>query len=134
MIKRRMVCAVAATAACLLVPAGASAQSPTLDVRSPAHLNKDGSVRVKVLYTCGPGVTPLEGNISLSQDDGQISGMGGLGPLTCDGRRRTANAVVTSFGDPFHRGAAFASAFLLVQDPATGGTEQAQATETIQIR
>ena len=113
----------------------AAAQTVEVDVLSPAHLNKqDGSVRVRVAYRCDPWGQVQEAHVSLSQDDQRIWGMSGLGGITCDGRWHRTTTIVRSFDGAFHKGEAYASAFLLLYDPNTGETRQGQAVETVLVR
>jgi hypothetical protein len=81
--------------------------------------------------TLGPGDEILEGFVSLSQQ--AASGMGGLNPK-CDGKTRRMIVRVSALGSSFHPGEALASAFLLLLDPDTGTTVQAQSSRTITLR
>jgi Family of unknown function (DUF6299) len=123
-----------AAAACLLVVADtAVAQTAELDVLSPAK-RKAGAVEVSVAYRCDPGLEPLEAHISLSQDDQTISGQSGLGSIICDGTTHVNRVTVRPTQGRFHKGDAYASAFLLLYDPATGGTVSVSHAETIVVR
>ena len=91
-------------------------------------------MRVKVSYRCDPFGEVLEAHISLSQDDQSIYGMTGLGGVDCDGRWHTNIVIVRPYDGSFHKGTAYASAFLLLHDPNTGETRQGQVAETIKVR
>ena len=115
-------------------PAVAAPGTITVKVQPVAQLQSDGSARVFVLVRCDPFGQVLEANVSLSQNDGFVSGMGGLGPVVCDRRWHVATSVVRPFDGRFTRGRAFASAFVLLLDPATGTTRQGQDSRTVQLR
>ncbi|MDQ3935764.1 MAG: DUF6299 family protein [Actinomycetota bacterium] len=130
---RKLTIAAAAAACALVVAEPAAAQTAELDVLSPAK-RKAGSVIVQVAYRCDPGLQPLEAHITVSQDEQRISGQAGLGSIVCDGATHVNTVRVTPFEGRFHRGEAFASAFLLLQDPSTGGTVSVSHAETIAVR
>jgi hypothetical protein len=115
-------------------PALAAPEPISVKVVPIAQVQPDGSARVSVLVRCAPFGQVLEANVSLSQDDGAVSGMGGLGPITCDRRWHVASSVVRPFDGSFRRGRAFASAFVLLLDPATGTTRQGQDSGTVLLR
>ena len=85
--------------------------------------NRDGSATVSVTVTCDPGSRILEAHVSLSQDEGAVSGMGGLRNVRCNGRPHTYFATVRPYSGNFHAGTAYASPYVLVQNRATGQTE-----------
>lgn len=126
---------VALVAAVLLGSATAAfGATGTIDIRQDAVAIQGGSavlVFVEVECTVAENEVVLEGNISVSQDE--ASGLTGLNPI-CDGRRHVLPVRVETFGGTFDRGEAFASAFVLFLDTATGQTSQLQASETITIR
>ena len=132
---RRLILATVATAVALTgVAAPAAAQTAELDVLSPAK-RKAGDVVVQVAYRCDAGLQPLEANITVSQDDQTISGQTGLGSIVCDGATHVNTVRVRpTSGDRFHHGEAYASAFLLLYDPSTGGTVSVNRAETIFVR
>ena len=132
----RLYVALATAALALSFTGSATAARDTIDVKvePQAVLLEDGSVRVAVRIRCKPFGEPFEANISLSQDDGSISGMAGLPSAPCDRRWHTVTATVTSFDAPFHEGPAFASAFVSRMDPNTYEVRQGQASRTVQVR
>ena len=132
----RLYVALAIAALALSFTGSASAARDTIDVdvRPQAILLGDGSVRVSVRIRCEPFGEPFEANISLSQDDGSISGMTGLPFAPCDRRWHTVTATVASFDAPFHEGPAFASAFVSRMDPDTFEVRQGQDTRTVRVR
>lgn len=86
-------------------------------------VNQDGSVTVPVTVTCSPASRVLEAHLSLSQDDGAVWGMAGLGSVRCNGRPNTYVATVRPYDGSFHAGTAHASTYVLVQRRGTGETE-----------
>jgi hypothetical protein len=89
---------------------------------------------VRLRGSCEPPYETLEANLSLSQGD-FISGFTGFAGFPCDGRTHGARVTVPADeGTSFHKGRAFASAFVLLEHPRTQETQQAQATRTIKLR
>ena len=133
-----------ASAATVLVAVGltlggsspAWSEPAQVEIRDKARVHRDGSAVVTVLVTCPSGLQALEAHLSLSQDDQVISGQAGLGAITCSGRTQRVRVVLqpTEETADFHRGAAYASAFLLLLHPDTSMTVQAQDLETITLR
>jgi hypothetical protein len=123
----------AAVACALVVAEPAAAQTAELDVLSPAK-RKAGTVVVQVAYRCDAGLQPLEANITVSQDNQQISGQTGLGSIVCDGSTHVNTVTVRPNAGRFHKGVANASAFLLLYDPSTGQTVSVNHSETITVR
>lgn len=132
----RLFVALVVVALTLTFTGGATAARDTIDVKigPQAVLLEDGSVRVSVRIRCEPFGEPFEANISLSQDDQTIWGMTGLPFVPCDDRWHTVTATVTSFDAPFHRGPAYASAFVSRMDPDTSEVRQGQDTRTVRVR
>ena len=91
------------------------------------------AAELMVRVRCQPGLSTLEAFVYVVQD-GQQSALAGL-PVTCTGRwARLQVRVAASPEAPFHAGAAQASAFLLLQDPATGQTYSASPTQAVRLR
>jgi hypothetical protein len=108
--------------------------APSVEVAPTAKLVRGGeSVLAKVTVVCDEGTEVLEAHLRISQDDQRISGVSGLGTLRCDGRPHRYKVRVTPLEGAFHEGEATASAFVLLLDPATGSTQQAQDSRTIRI-
>lgn len=114
-------------------------------VAAPAHAevrvsvgggtsNPDGSATVSVTVTCDPGSRIIEAHVSLSQDEGYVWGMGGLANVRCNGRPNTYLATVRPSNGYFHAGAAYASAYVLVQSRATGQTESGGGSGEITLQ
>jgi hypothetical protein len=105
----------------------------SVSVAPTARIVDSGAAAIaRVTVTCDRGDQPLEGQLTLSQDDQTISGLGGI-PVRCDGRPHKARVRVNAQQGLFHPGDAFASAFVLVLNP-DGTTEQGQATGTVTLR
>jgi hypothetical protein len=94
----------------------------------------DSSARVSVRIRCTPFGQPLESNITVSQDDQTIFAQRGLPDVPCDNSWHTVTVVATPLEGSFHRGTAFASAFVSRFDPDTGETRQGQDARTIRLR
>ena len=92
-----------------------------------------GAVDVEVEVACSPSHQVLEAFVYVVQD-GQQSQFAGI-PVRCTGQPRTYIARVQAYPDQlFHTGDAYASAYVLTQDRATGKTESGGAAGTISIR
>jgi len=90
------------------------------------------AVVVKVKVLCPAGYDVLEAFVYVVQD-GHQSNDGAI-PVSCDGGpHKYAVRVPASQGQAFHRGQAQASAYVLVQDPNTGQTQDGQDTRDILI-
>jgi hypothetical protein len=123
-----------ALVASLLMAASAQA-AVTVSIGPDAKRIKGGrAVNAVVTVTCDPGFEVLEAHLTVSQDNQTITGTGGLGAVQCDGTPHTHHVVVNAQEGRYHRGEAFASAFVLVIDPNTNETQQGQATATINVR
>ena len=112
-------------------PLARISEGAVLELRGQAKLLKTGAVRVRVQFGCAEGLEVLEANVSVSQSS--TSGMAGLGGV-CTGRHRNFHVIVTALEGPFQPGETTVSAFVLVIDPATGLTQQAQDTRTLELR
>jgi hypothetical protein len=89
---------------------------------------------VRLRGSCQRPYEVLEANLSLSQGS-FISGFTGFSGFPCDGKlHKELVTVPADEGTSFQRGAAFASAFVLLEHPITQETQQAQATRTIRLR
>jgi hypothetical protein len=127
----------------ILAVAGVFAQTNTALAQQPASVlikptgklvGSGEAAVVRLRSSCEPPFEVLEANLSLSQGP-FISGFAGTTGFPCDGKVHKERVTVPADeGTTFHAGAAFASAFLLVIDPATDETEQDQATRTIRLR
>ena len=85
------------------------------------------AVLVKIRAACGPGLEVLEAFVTVQDQFGFF-------PLPCDGRPQKFEVRVEHLDGAFEPGKAFASALVLVEDPETGDTAQAQDTRPIRIR
>jgi hypothetical protein len=126
----------ASVAAMLLVLAPTASTAPPaveVELQGTGTLVSGGAaVDVPVTVRCHPRFTVLEANLSVSQ--GSASGFTGVSLPRCDTRPHDVVVRVTSFGDPFQPGGAFASAFVLViSHGQTDETGQDQDSETIQL-
>jgi hypothetical protein len=110
-------------------------EAASLSIKPTGKLVGSGEAAiVRLRGSCEPPFQVLEANQSLSQGS-FISGFIGTSGFACDGRTHKALVTVPADeGTSFHRGDAFASAFLLLEHPMTGDTAQAQATRTIRLR
>jgi hypothetical protein len=130
---RLLTAALAISAVFALNPSGANA-AVSVSIAPDAKLVDAGTVVARVTVACDRGDQVLEAHLTVSQDDQRISGTAGIGGVRCDGKQHRFRVRVTPQEGSFHTGDAFASAFVLVLDPATGMTEQGQATATIAIK
>ena len=136
--KRRMLFTVS-----ILAAAGVLAQTSvavaqetaTVFIKPTGELLGSGEAAVvRLRGSCEPPFEVLEANLSLSQGP-FISGFTGTSGFPCDGKlHKDLVTVPADEGTSFREGEAFASAFLLLIDPATDETEEAQATRTIRLR
>jgi len=92
------------------------------------------SVDLTVTVGCQPGHSVvLEAFIYVTQP-GFTSQFAGI-PVRCGGQPRTHLVRVAAFPEsPFHRGEAFASAYVLLLDRKSGQTESGNASRPITIR
>jgi hypothetical protein len=94
-----------------------------VEVGPTAKLIADGqAVRVKVKVACEPVGDVLEASVEVFQADAY--GQGFFGFVMCDGRTHVHKIKVEALDSTFHRGEAFVSAFVLLEDPETGETAQ----------
>jgi len=101
----------------LLAPAaGAQSNAETVDVRlhPVAQLVPPGRVVGRVRVSCPQGSSVLEALVTLSQDNQHLFGQGAIAGVTCNGHSQWYQFQVAPQGEPFHRGRAHASAFVLV--------------------
>lgn len=129
---------IAVGAAFMLLLAGLVTVSPAAAVASPVSVdvakvgrltNDDRTVTFRVSARCEPGLDVLEAFVTVSQGNFVQVGM----PLTCDGRQQVFHLTDTLIDGSFQPGMAQASAFVLVLDPATGQTDQAQDSEQMRL-
>lgn len=112
-------------------PAAAVASPVSVDVAKVGRLtNGDRTVTFRATARCEPGLQVLEAFVTVSQGSFVQVGL----PLTCDGKQQVFNLTGTLVDGSFQPGVAQASAFVLVLDPATGQTVQAQDSEQMRLR
>lgn len=115
--------------------AAAGPTSDTIQVRiQPQATLVGASIDVTVRIKCAPFGEHLESNVTVSQDDQQIFAQPGLPIVQCDSKWHEHTVRATPFEGSFHRGRAFASAFVSRVDPETGETRQGQDVRTIRVR
>jgi hypothetical protein len=117
------------------LPLAYARQGVSVKIGKQATLADGGrAVDLSIKVVCPAGRDVLEAFAYVSQDGNQSS-FSPI-PLVCDGRSQRQVVRVTAFPDSpaFQPGVATASAFILVLDPATGGTETGQDSQTINIR
>ena len=114
--------------------AASGQMSVTVELGRRATLLEGGQAIVtEVEVACSPGREILEAFVYVTQD-GHQSQFAGI-PVRCTGQPRSYLVTVRAFADqPFHAGEAYASAYVLVYDRATGMTQSGQASRTIEIR
>jgi len=120
-----------------LSPSGAAAgaKSDTIQVRvKPQATLIGGSVEVSVQISCAPFGEAFESNITVTQDNQAIFAQRFLPAVQCDRKWHTVTVVASPFDGSFHRGPAFASAFVSRVDPGTGEERQGQDVRTIRVR
>jgi hypothetical protein len=130
---------IAVGAAFMLLLAGLVTVGPAAAVASPVSVevakvgrltDGDRTVTFRATARCEPGLEVLEAFVTVSQDSFVQVGL----PLTCDGRQQVFTLAATVIDGSFQPGVAQASAFVLVLDPATGQTAQAQDSEQMRLR
>jgi hypothetical protein len=100
----------------------------TVKIGKRAELIEGGqAVLVKVRAACEPSLTVLEAFVTVQDQLGFFS-------LTCDGTQQKFEVGVEHLDGAFEPGEAFASELVLVEDPETGDTAQAQDSRRITIR
>jgi hypothetical protein len=119
----------------LLGTAGtATASSAQVDVTLGVNavvVQGGAAVGVPVRARCPQGQSVLEALVTVNQAGNEGTG---FFQLPCDGKWHTTEAQVNAIDFLFQAGQATSSAFLLVLDPATGNTAQAQDGRTIRLR
>jgi hypothetical protein len=126
-----------AIVAALLVPqslilhAHAARPDAQLRIGRQASLTSAGqTVVVRIRVRCLPGWDVLEALVTVSQP---VAFGEGFFSLTCDGRWARTDVEVTSFDAPFDPGSATASALLLLTDPETEETAEAQDSVVVRF-
>lgn len=114
--------------------ASAKKQTLSIDLKPVAQLTNDGSsVRLSGKAMCPSGTEVLEAFAYASQDDAYSNF--GYFNIPCDGQLHPFAVTVTAFDEAtFERGAAHASAYLLVIDRTTDETQSTGDSGTIKIR
>jgi hypothetical protein len=130
---RRSILLTAIAAIALVLPAHGASRPVSVKLKRQATLVDQGqAVVVDVPAACGAGFEVLEGFVSVNQE-GVASEFEFFTPV-CDGKKHRFQVRVRAFeGSAFRTGDAFASAFVLVLDPGTGETVQAQDSRRIRI-
>jgi hypothetical protein len=117
--------------------AGAAPQREPVKVQiiGVGSLLEGDALEVRAMIRCQPVGEVLEALVTASQDENAIEGEGFFGSgVICDGRPRTLSARIQPFDEqPFHRGRAHVSAFVLLSDEESGDFS-GQDTRTIQVR
>jgi hypothetical protein len=120
-----------ALCACAFAAAASAQFSASVTVEKKGTATPSGGAIVQVEVACvGP---VLEAFVTLSQDDGAVSGDGPLQPI-CDGGARTYDVAVTAFEGRFHKGKAFASAFVLLCDEEGTECADGQDSRVVKLR
>ena len=139
MLRKGLRAAVVVAALCMIAFLGgtpASAHTASVELADEGRARRDGAAVVTLLVTCPSGLQVLEANVSLTQD-GQVFAQSGVAGIRCTGRPQRVRVMLSPL-DPasggFAAGSAYASAFVLLLDPATRTTVQAQDAETIVLR
>ena len=127
----------------ILAVTGVLAETSAAFARAPASVSikptgkivgSGEAAIVRLRSSCEPPFEVLEANLSLNQGS-FISGFTGTSGFPCDGKvHKERVTIAADEGTSFQEGEAFASAFLLVINPATDETQQDQATRTIRLR
>jgi hypothetical protein len=117
-----------------LLGADTAQAASTIMIAPGAKLLADGSLVARLTVTCESGHEVLEAHLTVSQDEQRISGTSGVSGIRCDGRPHRLKVRVIPQDGTFHEGEAFASGFILLLDPSTGTTEQAQHSRTIVVK
>ena len=123
-----------AAVAAVLAPAAAAQEKTTLQAqfaKQGALVEGGLAVDVRVTVRCPAGYRVLEAFAYVTQDGNQ-SQFAPI-PVVCDGKRHTYTVRVRGF-EPFHRGTARASGYILVENPETGATQSVSPTAEIKLR
>jgi hypothetical protein len=132
--RRRWAAVVLAAALASVLPgAPASAQDLSVEIGFDARLIDPLTAALRIRYRC-PAELTLQEALAYITQDGQTSQFSPIDPV-CDGTLRTAFVRIHAFEEaPFHRGSARATAYLLMEDPATHDTVDAGDTGRIRLR
>jgi hypothetical protein len=115
------------------VAAGNAPEFVGVQVGRLAWLAPNGQVVVPVSVACSAGLQVLEAFMYINQEGSQ-SQFAGV-PVICDNQPHLHLVRVSPFPDnPFQRGPASATAFLLLLNPDTGDTESDEDSTALQIR
>ena len=117
------------------LPVGSAAENKAIKVKITKHatLEQGGqAVIVEVKVTCASTRHILQESLVYVVQDGYTSQFAGL-PVVSDGRPHQNRIRVLALEQPFHRGQARATAYVLLYDPATGETVSGGDTEEIRI-
>jgi hypothetical protein len=98
--------------------------------RNASLTGEGGTALVRIRARCEPGWEVLEALVTVSQP--QAFGEAFF-PLSCDGRWARATIDVTSLDLPFEPGSATASALVLLTDPETEETSEAQDSVSVRL-
>jgi hypothetical protein len=118
----------------LVVWAAPVQASAAVTIDSDAKLAPSGAVTLRLTIVCDPGREVLEAHVTVSQDEQRISGTAGIAGIRCDGRPHRVKARITPTEGSFREGEGYASAFILLLDPSSSTTEQAQDARSITIK
>ena len=119
-----------------LVP-GIARAAVTVNIFPVAVVQNSGaSVSAFLRVRCDPvGVVtrPLEALLTLSQNNQRIYGEGYPTTIVCDGTTRVYHVRVDAFERLFHRGLAYASAFVLICNNSGSVCRDGQASGNIRL-
>lgn len=116
-----------------LQPMEAQSDKLTVEIAKVTTLLERGSVvEVDVNVTCRTGSMILEALVYITQNGNQ-SHFASI-PVRCRGRARPYAVKVSADGFVFTRGAASASAYVLVQSSIGGATESGDDNRNVEIR
>jgi hypothetical protein len=120
----------------LAAPAAAARPADVVRVHlaPKADLGADGNITGSVRVSCPAGLQILEAGVTLSQDDQAIFGQGFIDRITCDGKQRWYRWRAFWFDQPFHTGAAYVSAFVIVTDENFEDTVSGGDTRIVRVR
>ena len=113
----------------------AAASSERIKVRVEPQATLVGpSIDVTVRVKCAPFGQHFESHVSVIQDDYQLFAQPGLPIVQCDSTWHSYTVRATPFDGSFHRGSAFASAYVSREDPVTGDLREGHDVRTIRVR
>ena len=132
---RRAIVLLAVVVAMLAAVLPASAGDP-IDIRIKrlAQLTDQGAIVVDAAVRCDPVGDVLEAFIDVTQDDQRIWGHGPFRGLVCDGRWHDYLVHVAPIEEPFHLGAARASAYVLLCSDAAQDCYSDGAVRFLRVR